>query len=648
MTDPSKLTTLDLIDALLRTNVSTPLVLVSNLIEQIRKLAADDAAALESLRAEVETLRKSLGLHEHTVQRLATEKVSLLVEVESIGAAWSDVATILEPTQGESLYIAARRLRADVERLKARQVATPTDGSAEYQECASCAAKPGAPDLCAACLHNRTLVARLKAGWSETGPALLITHLRAEVEARKKERDYWRNGALHGAAKGDMWTLEVKDDATATILDRALAAEAHVKEVEKERDTLRAMLAQMDEASESEITGLKQERTDEHRRADAAEARVKEVETDLDGWRDAYLRLDVTRCAWVASTRAAEARQRVLEDRLKHAHGENRDCHDANENEDTLAGELLAMEARARVLGEALRKIRNLILAAVAYQPGRTITAVDYLHAADKLADAALAQSPQSAPPDDPLGVLLFCPSCKEQHVDKPEPESGWTNPPHKSHKCHFCNVVWRASDGPTNGIAAPTTRGKDDTWDVFDPQSALDSSRAESGEGPQASAADNPAASAAVEPTHNFAEPTVGDLLAQLHKARPQPSVAAPRAESPAAATSTVAPVAAAPALKPVLPLDDRCPACGHGDLSMDRLGEACPLVPGPDGSGGCPDPTAWLRSRKPVLPLGHEFVAADAPMLPPGHEYVDGDSCYAMIIDRYCGRRRAEHEPK
>ena len=29
-------------------------------------------------------------------------------------------------------------------------------------ECASCAAKPGSPQLCEACLHNRALVGRLK------------------------------------------------------------------------------------------------------------------------------------------------------------------------------------------------------------------------------------------------------------------------------------------------------------------------------------------------------------------------------------------------------------------------------------------------------------------------------------------------------
>lgn len=32
----------------------------------------------------------------------------------------------------------------------------------EYCECDACASKPGAPELCAACLHNRTTINDLK------------------------------------------------------------------------------------------------------------------------------------------------------------------------------------------------------------------------------------------------------------------------------------------------------------------------------------------------------------------------------------------------------------------------------------------------------------------------------------------------------
>ncbi len=32
----------------------------------------------------------------------------------------------------------------------------------DFKECASCAAKPGSPQLCGACLHNRALVSALQ------------------------------------------------------------------------------------------------------------------------------------------------------------------------------------------------------------------------------------------------------------------------------------------------------------------------------------------------------------------------------------------------------------------------------------------------------------------------------------------------------
>jgi hypothetical protein len=64
-----------------------------------------------------------------------------------------------------------------------------------------------------------------------------------------------------------------------------------------------------------------------------------------------------------------------------------------------------------------------------------------------------------------PVGVLLFCPDCKEQHIDAPEPENDWDNPPHKSHKCHNCGIVWRPADMQTYGVEKIETRGADDTW---------------------------------------------------------------------------------------------------------------------------------------------------------------------------------------
>lgn len=81
-----------------------------------------------------------------------------------------------------------------------------------------------------------------------------------------------------------------------------------------------------------------------------------------------------------------------------------------------------------------------------------------------------------------PIDMVLHCPNCGKQHIDAPEwkagmvsaegyePPSEWTNPPHRSHQCHYCKgpdgkpFVWRPADVPTNGVAAVKTRGKADS----------------------------------------------------------------------------------------------------------------------------------------------------------------------------------------
>lgn len=61
----------------------------------------------------------------------------------------------------------------------------------------------------------------------------------------------------------------------------------------------------------------------------------------------------------------------------------------------------------------------------------------------------------------DPIPLLLFCPACSGQHVDEPQPEKGWTNPPHRSHECQHCGFVWRPADVPTTGVVTLLTTGK-------------------------------------------------------------------------------------------------------------------------------------------------------------------------------------------
>jgi hypothetical protein len=93
---------------------------------------------------------------------------------------------------------------------------------------------------------------------------------------------------------------------------------------------------------------------------------------------------------------------------------------------------------------------------------------------------------------EQPIDVVLFCPQCFMQHIDKAEPDvcelcgegreshpeigkvrrcqqtgqefTSWLNPPHKSHRCHKCNFVWRPADVPTNGVLKPKTVGSNDT----------------------------------------------------------------------------------------------------------------------------------------------------------------------------------------
>lgn len=85
-----------------------------------------------------------------------------------------------------------------------------------------------------------------------------------------------------------------------------------------------------------------------------------------------------------------------------------------------------------------------------------------------------------SNPITEPVDILLFCPHCGAQHIDEAKPGicetcgqaepactcvafTAWLNPPHKSHRCHSCNHVWRPADVPTNGVAAIQSKGERD-----------------------------------------------------------------------------------------------------------------------------------------------------------------------------------------
>ncbi|CAJ5402619.1 gp43 [Burkholderia pseudomallei] len=96
---------------------------------------------------------------------------------------------------------------------------------------------------------------------------------------------------------------------------------------------------------------------------------------------------------------------------------------------------------------------------------------------ADLIARYALA--PIEQPAAAPIPMLLFCPRCGTQHIDRPEVHSEadasigqqikevvtWDNPPHRSHLCHACGIVWRPADVATVGVKSIETRGNADTW---------------------------------------------------------------------------------------------------------------------------------------------------------------------------------------
>jgi len=54
-----------------------------------------------------------------------------------------------------------------------------------------------------------------------------------------------------------------------------------------------------------------------------------------------------------------------------------------------------------------------------------------------------------------PIPMVLYCPACSAQHIDEPEPATGWENPPHKTHLCKSCGIMWRPANVHTTGVKA-------------------------------------------------------------------------------------------------------------------------------------------------------------------------------------------------
>lgn len=105
------------------------------------------------------------------------------------------------------------------------------------------------------------------------------------------------------------------------------------------------------------------------------------------------------------------------------------------------------------------RAVRLEILRSMAVPSGELF--IDMLENARMLAAEKLGDKVEE---QQPLDMVLHCPKCGLQHVDKPDPISLWSNPPHRSHLCHSCAHVWRPADVPTNGVEAVLTKGHMDS----------------------------------------------------------------------------------------------------------------------------------------------------------------------------------------
>lgn len=83
------------------------------------------------------------------------------------------------------------------------------------------------------------------------------------------------------------------------------------------------------------------------------------------------------------------------------------------------------------------------------------LEAADYQHTFIDRRTVDMNQIAVTRGPENlPIDMILYCPSCGAQHVDEPQPEKSWTNPPHREHECQKCLFRWKPSNHPTNGVA--------------------------------------------------------------------------------------------------------------------------------------------------------------------------------------------------
>jgi hypothetical protein len=50
---------------------------------------------------------------------------------------------------------------------------------------------------------------------------------------------------------------------------------------------------------------------------------------------------------------------------------------------------------------------------------------------------------------NDPIPMLIWCPLCKERHIDRGE----FATKPHHTHSCQGCGLTWRPAVVATVGV---------------------------------------------------------------------------------------------------------------------------------------------------------------------------------------------------
>lgn len=111
------------------------------------------------------------------------------------------------------------------------------------------------------------------------------------------------------------------------------------------------------------------------------------------------------------------------------------------------------------------------------YGPNRTVLGHAFLAEKVRAYAQDYARAAIAAMPSKPIDMVLHCPKCGKQHIDKESKlieivhqlsgtvvDEVWSHPPHCSHLCYGCGHIWRPADVPTHGVAAVKTKGKGDS----------------------------------------------------------------------------------------------------------------------------------------------------------------------------------------